>query len=164
MWLTVGGAEVLENSFGQDSSSLNWQHKIVLDPQRFPIKPKLLKQTDSTWVFEILVAVGIEVEGEKSVNESEVKTAIGKALTAELVVSKLMPRLVSHKIFAPKLFSPESMVNVSTFNIQIDYQEARSNGPWVTHSISRKVEDRYALFWAVNEFSNINYTDFELLE
>ena len=166
LWLTSDGSEVVEANVESEtgSSNLNWQHRILLDPSRLPAKPKLLKQTDSTWIFELPVNVGVDAEDEESVDESKVNLQIEKALTAELSVSKLAPRLVSHKIFAPKPFKPEAMVTVNKFHIRIEYQQAWLNGPWVTQSISREVEGKYAFFLSVNEFSNTTYTDFQLMK
>lgn len=160
----VQDTELTEAEAEADSSnSLGWQSSILVDPARFPLSANVVGETEHTWTFEIPMQVKASIEGnENDIDEEGVNREIQQALTAELTISKSEPRFLSQKIYAKSSFSPESLVRISKFLIRIEYGQAWQDGPWVTTSLSKTLEGKYALFVSVKEFSVTSYENYQL--
>lgn len=165
LYLDQAGNEVLMSQPDPQpqSESLNWRNNILLSPTAFPDKPQLLRETATTWVFKLPVKIGVD-GAEGRIDNSKLTNNIHQALNAELTISRDNPRLLSQTIYATQPFKPESMVKVNVFQVRMEYQQAWPEGPWVTSSISRKLEGRYALFLSVDEFTHSNYSHFQLTD
>jgi len=161
------GSEVqdIELAETEPSGSLGWQSNILVDPARFPLSANFISETELTWTFEIPMQVKANIEGnENEVDGESVNREIQEALTAELTISKRDPRILSQKIYAKSSFSPESLVRISKFLIRVEYGQAWQDGPWVTTSLSKTLEGKYALFVSVKEFSVTSYENYQLMK
>ncbi|TQV85407.1 hypothetical protein [Aliikangiella coralliicola] len=165
--LDTNGEEIVKPMVGtnnQEEDEFNWETSVLVNPARFPANAKLIRETETTWVFSIpsLVKANID-DATGDVDSNRINKQLTSALVSELTVSKQSPRFISLKTYSKRRFKPAPLVEVSKFNVRIEYTQAWQNGPWVTESISRTLKGKYAIFVSVNEFSLKTYRSFHLV-
>lgn len=157
------GNEMPVSSGAAASSSLNWQFSLLVEQSRFPQKPDLIGETETTWIYSIPTRIQANVdENTQDVNTGMVNESLNDSLSTKLIISKSDAHLVSQQIYANSSFKPDPMVRINEFKIRIEYGQAWEDGPWVTKSVSRTLKGKYALFVNVEEFSVIRHKDFKL--
>lgn len=168
LYLDATGEEQLDlataNNTGDQQESLSWKSNVLIDPRRFPSNAELISETETTWVFSIPTQVNADLENfEQEVDSALVNEELMSALASELTVSKISPHFLSQRIYSTHPFKPDSLVEVTEFNVRLEFTQAWQEGPWVTKSMSRTVKGSYAFFINVDEFSIVSYSDFKLI-
>jgi len=165
--LNKSGEEIVLPSTDEavNDTQLNWQHSVLVDPNMFPKKAVLLRETGSTWVFQIPTVVSAEIEEvDQGVDVDSANLNFQSALSSELTVSKRSPTFLSLTVVAKQPFKPEAMVKVSEFKVRMEFAKAWQSGPLVAVNISRVLKAKYAFFIGVDELSITRYQQFRLAD
>lgn len=143
------------------SGRLRWNTNFLVSNTNFIIdETTLVRESETTWVFDIPNVVNVDTGEYDSTEETgkKITNTLGASLISEMAVSKVNPRFLSMHIYAPKSFKPSILAKVNTFEVRIDYAEAWEGGPLYTKLESRQLKGKYGFFISIDEFVTTTHT------
>lgn len=145
------------------NESITVSDDILFDSTNFDLDTvKLIRQTESTWVFQINNIINVDSEDDSVEQELErLDNVMTEHLFTEITVSKQFSQIKNMKIFAASEFKPSWLLTVRKFELRLAFNEAWPDGPIIRKSITRHVKGQYGWLMSIDELVTSELTGIE---
>ncbi len=121
---------------------------------------KLIKESEDTWTFEILAHIELNVDSKETAQKKS--DDLGKAMIAEMLVTKKEPHFKKVKMFLSEPFNLNFMVKITQLTVITDLVEAWKGGPLVVSAQTKDVRGSIGFFKKINDQTWVKNFDFKV--